>query len=189
MARMLACRTESATLLGPGRDESGVVLGIDPGLIRTGFAFLRRASDAFHVVDAGVIRLRPRQSIESRLVELEQCLDALIATHRPFLLACEELYAHYRHPRTAILMGHARGVILSLAGRRGVTVLPVSATHVKKTLTGNGHAGKAQIQRAIAAILRLARMPGPADVADALAIAMCGMHSVAASRRNAEVDR
>jgi crossover junction endodeoxyribonuclease RuvC len=136
-------------------------------------------------VEAGVIRLNPRQSIEQRLVELERSLDELIAAHRPTVLACEQLYAHYKHPRTAILMAHARGVVLAVAARRGLAVLSVAATHVKKLLTGNGHAGKAQIQRAIAATLRLPEIPEPHDVADALAIALCGLRMRDATLRAA----
>lgn len=159
-----------------------VVLGIDPGLQRTGYALLRGANGPIPILDAGVIRLNPRARLEERLVELQTCLESLLAAHRPELLACEELYAHYKHPRTAILMGHARGVILALARRSGLTILPVSATHVKKTLTGSGRAGKPQVQRAVAATLSLARRPEPFDVADALAIALCGLYSIRSTR-------
>jgi crossover junction endodeoxyribonuclease RuvC len=99
----------------------------------------------------------------------------LLETHRPALLACEELYAHYKHPRTAILMAHARGVILSLAARQGIEVASIAATHVKKVLTGSGHAAKHQVQFAVAALLGLRQVPEPPDVADAIAIALCGM--------------
>jgi crossover junction endodeoxyribonuclease RuvC len=99
----------------------------------------------------------------------------LLQTHRPTLLACEELYAHYKHPRTAILMGHARGVILAAAARRGLQVVSIAATHVKKMLTGSGHAAKHQVQFAVAATLGLRQIPEPPDVADAIAIALCGL--------------
>lgn len=156
------------------------VLGIDPGLQRTGYAFLaptpRAGRSAAALVEAGVVRLNPRGTLEARLRELECCLDELIQAHRPGMLAVEQLYSHYKHPRTAILMGHARGVILALAARHELRVLPVAATHVKKLLTGNGHAGKPQMQRAVAAALQLAQLPEPHDVADAIAIALCGIH-------------
>jgi crossover junction endodeoxyribonuclease RuvC len=163
------------------------ILGIDPGLQGTGYAIVTAGGtiDDCRIVEAGVIRLNPRQSIEQRLVELERSLDELIAAHRPTVLACEQLYAHYKHPRTAILMAHARGVVLAVAARRGLAVLSVAATHVKKLLTGNGHAGKAQIQRAIAATLRLPEIPEPHDVADALAIALCGLRMRDATLRAA----
>lgn len=160
------------------------ILGIDPGLQRTGYAVLVAPAgiETCRVVEAGVVRLKPRQPIEQRLLELERGLDELIRAHRPAVLACEQLYAHYRHPRTAIVMAHARGVILALAARSGLTVLSVSATQVKKHLTGSGRAGKAQVQCAIAATLRLPRIPEPDDVADALAVALCGLHLRAAEQ-------
>jgi len=127
------------------------------------------------LIEAGLIRLDPKQPLEMRLHRLDQHLGELIDLTHPTTLACEELYSHYRHPRTAILMGHARGVILAIAARRGLDVINVAATHAKKMLTGNGHASKAQIQRAIAATLRLAAIPEPSDVADAMAIALCGL--------------
>jgi len=156
----------------------GPILGIDPGLQRTGYGLViaSEGTDECRVVEAGVVRLSPRRPLEERLVELERSLDELIQVHRPNVLACEQLYAHYRHPRTAIIMAHARGVILALAARRGLTVVNIAATQVKKLLTGSGRAGKAQVQRAVAATLHLPRIPEPHDVADALAVALCGLH-------------
>ena len=159
-----------------GPNTAGPVLGIDPGLRRTGYAVLDgRGTGSPRVIEAGVIRLHASQPIEQRLVELEAGLGEIITHCRPTTLACEELYAHYRHPRTAILMAHGRGVILALAARRGLGILHIGATHVKKHLTGSGRAGKAQIQRAVAATLRLPAIPEPNDVADALAVALCGL--------------
>jgi crossover junction endodeoxyribonuclease RuvC len=159
----------------PGHSAS--VVGIDPGLQRTGYAFLvpAPAPQEARVVEAGVIRLPRGASLADRLVELEQSLEALLDAHQPATLACEQLYAHYRHPRTAILMAHARGVILALAARRGLTILSVAATNVKKILTGSGRAGKRQVQLAVAATLHLATIPEPNDVADAIAIGLCGL--------------
>ena len=154
------------------------VIGIDPGLRRTGYAILtpdRLHYERSRLVEAGVIRLNVKASLPDRLVELTGELEALLAAHRPGLLACEELYAHYRHPRTAILMGHARGVILACAAQHGILVRPVPATQAKKMLTGAGHASKAQMQRAVQATLGLPVLPEPSDVADAIAIALCGI--------------
>lgn len=160
------------------------MLGIDPGLQRTGYAILAGPPqrETCSLVEAGVIRLDPRQTLEHRLVELEDSLDQLICKHQPTVIACEQLYAHYKHPRTAIIMAHARGVILALAARRGLEIVHVAATHVKKHLTGSGRAGKAQIQRAVAATLNLPQIPEPNDVADALAVALCGLRMCAAER-------
>ncbi len=155
----------------------GLVLGVDPGLLCSGYALLAPAAgpDAARLVEAGVVRLPRHAPLAARLVELEESLTALIERHRPGMLACEELYAHYKHPRTAILMAHARGVILAAAARRGLHVVSVAATNVKKLLTGSGHASKAQVQRAVMATLRLPVLPQPHDVADAIAIALAGL--------------
>lgn len=155
----------------------GPVIGVDPGLRRTGYAVLAEAAlpSEARICEAGVIRLQAADALPLRLLELDRCLDDLLTAHGPALLVCEELYAHYKHPRTAILMGHARGVILAAAARRGIEVISVAATNVKKLLTGSGRADKRQIQRAVAATLGLPRVPEPHDVADAIAIALCGL--------------
>lgn len=161
------------------------IFGVDPGLQRTGYAIVEVASTPHgppNLREAGVIRLPSKLAIEKRLLELHDGLEQLLQAYRPNLLVCEQLYAHYRHPRTAILMGHARGVILALAARRGIAVASVASTHVKRMLTGNGHAGKGQMQRAVAASLRLHRLPEPHDVADAIAIALSGLRLTFAAR-------
>jgi crossover junction endodeoxyribonuclease RuvC len=154
-----------------------VILGVDPGLQRTGYAILSSTADSRQpsLIEAGVIHLAARTPLEARLGELERCLAGVLDAHAPGVLVCEELYAHYKHPRTAILMGHARGVILALGARRGLAVISVAATQVKRTLTGSGHAGKAQVQRAVAMELGLPKLPEPHDVADAIAIGLCGL--------------
>lgn len=167
-----------------------IVIGIDPGLQRTGYAVLRTLGEARDatLVEAGLIRLAAKQPLAARLLELETCLEAVIGDRQPVMLACEELYAHYKHPRTAVLMAHARGVVLLLAARHKLRVVSVPATQAKKMLTGNGHAGKTQIQRAVAATLGLPTLPEPSDVADAMAIGLTGLHlaSGSAARRRGE---
>jgi crossover junction endodeoxyribonuclease RuvC len=150
-----------------------VVCGIDPGLETTGYAVVRDRGARPTVVDAGVCRFDRARSLAERLVDIERDLSSILQEHRPAVVAVEQLYAHYKHPRTAILMGHARGVILVTAARLGIEVRDYPATQVKRFLTGNGRATKGQMQRAIQAALELAEMPEPADVADALAIALC----------------
>jgi crossover junction endodeoxyribonuclease RuvC len=148
------------------------VLGIDPGLQITGYGvvdFKRKPE----LVGGGVLRLDAKASLASRLVELESELGELLEEYKPDVCAVEQLYAHYKHPRTAILMGHARGVILLAAERRGVRVEQVSANRVKKSLLGYGHAGKLQMQKAIQQLWQLPELPNPPDVADALAVALC----------------
>jgi crossover junction endodeoxyribonuclease RuvC len=149
------------------------IIGIDPGLQITGYGVIDYKPLRPALVDAGIIRLKTKTSIPDRLVELETELDSLFDEHKPEMCAVEQLYSNYAHPRTAILMGHARGVILLVARRRGVTVEEFAANRIKQSLTGHGHAGKSQMQRAIQATWNLATPPEPPDVADALAVALC----------------
>ncbi len=166
-----------------GKPASQVVCGIDPGLRITGYAVVTgkpvssggdgRLAGDLRVLDAGVCRFDDRLPLAERLVAVERDVTAVLSEHRPDVVAVEELYSHYAHPRTAILMGHARGVILLAAARLGIETRSYAATRVKRHLTGNGHATKVQMQRAVQAAVGLETLPEPADVADALAIAMC----------------
>ena len=150
-----------------------VVCGIDPGLGTTGYAVLSCRGDESSVIDAGVCRFEQKLPLARRLVAIHHDLSAILAEHHPQAVAVEQLYSHYDHPRTAILMGHARGVILLAAALADLEVRDYAATQIKRYLTGNGRATKAQVQRAVQTSLNLANLPEPPDVADALAIAMC----------------
>lgn len=147
-------------------------LGIDPALGTTGYGLLRVSGSTIEVLDAGVIRCRRDRPLPERLQELNDGMVEVLHEHRPDCVAIEELYSHYDRPTTAILMGHARGVILLAAARAGLEVSSYAATKVKKTLTGNGRAPKSQMQFAVQHQLGLKQLPEPADVADALAIAL-----------------
>lgn len=150
------------------------ILGIDPGLNTTGYGLVDTAGGRVRLVEAGVVRGGSASSgtLAERVAEVHRGVVEVIETHRPAVMAIEELYSHYERPKTAILMGHARGAIILAAELNGVGVQHYAATQIKKTLTGNGRAPKTQMQQAIARELGLAGPPEPADVADALAIAV-----------------
>lgn len=148
------------------------VLGIDPGLNTTGYGVLDTTAQGPKLVEAGVVRGKSKGSLAGRLLEIHAGLVDVIAALKPGVLALEQLYSHYARPRTAILMGHARGVICLAAQQADLTVVHYSATQIKKVLTGNGRAPKGQMQRAIQLELSLAQLPDPPDVADALAVAL-----------------
>ncbi len=153
------------------------ILGIDPALGITGYGLVQQdAIGRFSVLDAGIVRCRRDQSLEVRLRELYDGVAGLVEQWRPDSVAVEQLYTHYSRPTTAILMGHARGVILLAAAQAGIPIASYGATQVKKTLTGNGRASKIQMQFAVQVQLGLARPPQPADVADALAVALTHCH-------------
>ena len=151
------------------------VLGVDPGLGVTGYAVLRLDEGEYEpcLVDGGVLKNDSKAPIEKRLYELHKDLAHIIETHGPHVMAVENLYSHYRHPRTSIIMGHARGVIFLAASQAGVEVVSYAATEIKKSLVGAGRATKAQVQRMVQQRMRLHDLPEPADVADAIAAAYC----------------
>ena len=151
------------------------ILGVDPGLQRTGYAVLDCAAsvECPEVIEAGVFRLTRGESIADRLVELDRDLAEAIERLRPDAAAVEKLFSHYKRPTTAVVMGHARGVILLAVARAGLPLHELEPATVKKSLTGSGRAGKEQVQRAVQGQLKLAAMPEPSDVADAIAIALC----------------
>ncbi len=150
------------------------VIGIDPGLTVTGYAVLDPARRGPYIVEAGVIRPRSTtKSLASRLAMLHTGILEVLDAYPPGALALEQVHSHVRHPRTAILMAHARGVIMLAAALRGIEVHGYAATRIKKTLTGSGKAPKSQMQHAVQVELKLELLPEPHDVADACAVALC----------------
>lgn len=149
------------------------ILGIDPGLNTTGYGVVEIVDRQVGLVEAGVVRGKTKGSLTARVREIHDGVADVIRSLQPAALALEKLYSHYDRPTTAILMGHARGVIVLAAAEAGIDVHDYAATQVKKTLTGNGRAPKSQMQDAIRRELRLSKTPEPPDVADALAIALC----------------
>jgi crossover junction endodeoxyribonuclease RuvC len=154
------------------------VLGIDPGLLITGYGGLCLENGKCEIIEAGVVRIKPKRPMSTRLQELGAEIEALIKQFKPDVMAIEELYSHYGHPKTAIIMGHARGVILMKAAEAHVPVEPYAATRIKKSLTGNGRASKHQMQLMIRSTLGLNEIPEPPDVADALAVAWCHLQAI-----------
>ena len=152
------------------------ILGVDPGLNVTGYGVIEIGRAGPSICEAGVVRATPRATLVKRVGEIYSGVAEVIAAYSPSVMAIEELYSHYQRPRTAILMGHARGVICLSAVQAGIPVKHYAATQIKKMLTGNGRAPKAQIQMAVSRQFSLAEPPDPPDVADALAIALCHFH-------------
>src|SRR5262245_24916730 len=162
-----------------GTNSGQRILGIDPGLQVTGYAVLESRAGWPHVCEAGIVKSadgRSTTDLAPRLQSLYDGIVEIIKQFRPEVVSVEQLFAHYDHPRTAILMAHARGVILLAAAQHGLVVNSYNATRIKKTITGHGRASKEQMQHAITRELDLPRLPEPHDVADALAAALCHYH-------------
>ena len=164
-------------------------LGIDPGLNITGYGVVEASPDGPLLVEAGVIRGFPRGDLGSRLEQIYQGVAEVVSSFQPSVMAIEDLYSHYERPRTAILMGHARGVICLAAAQAGVPVRHYAATQIKKLLTGSGRAPKSQLQLAICREFHLNSPPEPPDVADALATALCHLYLCRATAGNPLLQR
>ena len=151
------------------------ILGIDPGLNITGYGVIEITGDGDlpQIIEAGVVRSKPKQSLAKRVASIFDGVDDVIKSLKPTCMGLEELYSHYQRPKTSIIMGHARGVICLAAAKNSIELQSYAATQIKRVLTGNGRAPKNQMQLAVTRHLNLDQVPEPADVADALAIALC----------------
>jgi crossover junction endodeoxyribonuclease RuvC len=155
------------------------VLGIDPGLTVTGYGLVRKGR-SLEAVAAGVIRTDPSAPITERLLELHRSLTALIEEFAPGVMAIEQVFTN-RNRQTAIAVGRAAGVALLAAGEAGMPVFEYAPTLVKSAVTGDGRAGKRQVQKMVARRLNLSSAPREADAADALAVAICHLQSLQVS--------
>ncbi len=173
-------KSTAATTAAPTPRERRI-LGVDPGLRVTGYAVLESRNGRPHILEAGLVRTTEAKSttdVARRIRCLYDGVVEIVQQFRPEVMVVEQLFAHYEHPRTAILMGHARGVILLAAAQAEMPVVSYTASRVKKTITGHGRASKEQMQYSMERELRLSRLPEPHDVADALAIALCHFHAL-----------
>jgi len=148
------------------------VLGIDPGLRVTGYGAIDCSGDVPRLVEAGIIAPDRSAPLEHRLGALHAALCATIVATKPDVVVVEELWTAYKNPTTAVLMGHARGVLCLAAFAHGVRVRHLAHSHVKRALTGSGAARKDQVKRMVMLRLALATAPEPDDVSDALALAL-----------------
>jgi crossover junction endodeoxyribonuclease RuvC len=160
------------------------LLGIDPGLRRTGYACVELPARSIEprLIEAGVLRLRATGPLPLRLRQLHEELSGLIDDLRPARMAVESVFSNARFVRTAIVMGHARGVVLLAAGVRDLEVVELAPAEVKRAVAGRGNATKEQVRRAVMAQCGLRAVKGPSDVSDAIAIALCAARRGAGSR-------
>ena len=153
------------------------ILGIDPGLNRTGYGLLHRNRGQIVLDEGGVIATSTEQSLADRIHEIASEIRAIITEWQPRTIAIEQVFSLGKNPKSAILLAHVRGAILSTAREAGLQVVHYKPTQIKKLLTGYGQASKEQMQQAVQRELGLTETPRPHDVADALAIALCHLHS------------
>lgn len=158
----------------PPPAPSLLVLGIDPGLHYTGYGAVSGEGGRPRVREAGVLTTSDRLAFGPRLRRLFTEVEGLLAELRPDVVVLEDLFVHTRFPRTAIVLGHARGIIYLAAASVGVRVLELAPSVVKRAVAGHGRASKAQVQAAVCALLGLGGVRD-AHAADALALAYAGL--------------
>lgn len=154
-----------------------LVMGIDPGTAIMGYGFIEVKGNRFTPVAYGAIRTAADSPLEVRLQKIYQELKVLLETYHPDYYAIEELFFN-KNVRTALAVGHARGVALLAAANAGLKVYEYTPLQVKQAVVGYGRADKAQVQFMVKTLLNLESVPKPDDTADALAIAICHAHSV-----------
>jgi crossover junction endodeoxyribonuclease RuvC len=154
-------------------------LGIDPGLVRTGWAVVEPIGSRSVVLGHGVITPPTSSELPARLADGARKLREVLSAYRPDLVALEEVFTAPRHPKSALLMAHMRGAICLVLEEAGVPILALTATTVKQRLTSSGHASKEQVQRMV---LRLTNLETTVrlrlDETDAIALALAGLHTM-----------
>jgi len=148
------------------------ILGVDPALSITGYGVIESQNDKIFLVEAGIISTSAKDKVTQRLDKIYRAIKKLIFDTKPDVLVLEKLYAHYRHPTTAFILGQARGVICLACETAKNTSCRYSATRIKKATVGQGLASKTQVAKMIVNLLNLKSLPKYTDVTDALALAI-----------------
>lgn len=156
-----------------GESAPQLVLGVDPGTAVTGYGVVARGSGgALSLVECGVVRTAAKSPLPERLRDIHQGIVEVMERHRPAVVAVEGVF-YSKNPRSALILGHARGAILLAAALRGTPVAEYPPAEVKSAVVGTGQATKDQVGRMVQHLLRLREVPRPADAADGVAIALC----------------
>lgn len=158
-----------------------LVLGIDPGSETTGWGVVEGDSRRYGLVEFATLKASPRERFAARLLKIHAGVEELIARFKPDVCSIEEAF-FAANAKTALKLGHVRGVILLAAERNGVEIAEYSPRLVKQVVVGYGAAEKHQVQEMVRVLLRLAAVPQPYDAADALALAICHLHHTKLAR-------
>lgn len=159
-----------------------IILGIDPGMAIVGYGVVEEKNNMLRPIDFGAITTPPTMEIPQRLVTIYDAIQELIARFQPDEMAIEELFFN-KNVKTAITIGHARGVAVLAAAKTGLSLYEYTPLQVKQSVVGYGRAEKAQVQQMVKALLGLKDIPKPDDAADALAVAICHIHCANMGRR------
>ena len=154
-----------------------ITFGIDPGSERTGYGCVETLGPRHRLIAAGAIRTSPLSTFPQKLLKIHAGLSALLREHRPDSVAIENLF-HGVNARSALKLGHARGVAMLAAVEAGLAVFEYTPAEIKRAVVGSGRAEKHQIQQMVKLLLHLTVAPTPYDASDALAVAICHVHSI-----------
>ena len=154
-----------------------IILGIDPGLTKTGFGLISIKEDEPKIIDFGIIQPNKNDTLSKRLYTIYLDMEELINTFSPTILSIEDVF-YGRNVKSALLLGQARGVAMLCAAKNNMPVFEYSAKKVKQSVTGNGNADKVQLQYMIKQIFSLKSLPKPLDASDAIGIALCHFNQV-----------
>lgn len=149
-----------------------IVMGIDPGIAILGYGVLRIEGNRYGIIDSGALITTPELSMPERLSYIYKNLTELLKLHKPDAFAVEELFFN-KNTKTALTIGHARGVIILAASNLDIPIYEYTPLQVKQSIVGYGRADKKQMQQMVKVLLNLKETPKPDDVADALAVAIC----------------
>jgi crossover junction endodeoxyribonuclease RuvC len=153
------------------------ILGIDPGSGSTGYGIIETDGSDYAPVLYGAIRTQPRRPFHERLLKIYTELSRILSRERADIMAIEEVF-HATNVKSALRLGHARGIALLVAAQKGMPVCEYSPLEIKSAVAGYGRAEKSQIQTMVRMLLRLPELPSPDDAADALAVAICHAHRI-----------
>jgi crossover junction endodeoxyribonuclease RuvC len=158
------------------------VLGIDPGSLVTGFGVVEQDANRLAALTWGTVRTSAKQTLSERLKQIYAGLSEPLQTWQPEAVSVERVFVA-DNPKSALTLGHARGVALLAAAHADVDLVEYSALEIKMAVVGYGRASKPQVQQMVKNLLRLDDVPKPADAADALAAAICHLHTYSFRRR------
>ena len=148
------------------------ILGVDPGLTRTGFGIIDVHSESLKLIDYGIIKPKSSDKLERRLLTIFNDMSSIIKKYSPTVISIEDVF-YGKNVKSALLLGQARGAAMLSAASSKITIFEYSAKKIKQSVTGNGNANKDQVKFMVASILNIKNLDIPLDASDALAIALC----------------
>ena len=148
------------------------ILGIDPGLIQTGYGIITINNNDPKIVDYGVVKPIVNDQLASRLLTIFGDVSEIINIHKPSIFSIEDVF-YGKNAKSALRLGQARGAAMVAAASAGLSIHEYSARKIKQAVTGNGNAHKQQVQFMVKATLKMDKLPEPVDASDALATALC----------------